>query len=274
MSNKVVAPDLIGPLEAYELEVWRSMFLAASPHTAESCGLNLIGLNSGLIAMASKADVLAINRVMGLGFNGSISESFIETIIALYRDAGVKRFFIPVAPTAQSDVLSEKLRALGFKHHNNWVKLYRDSEAPPDVKTDLKVERLPKRQAGVFAGIVTDAFGWPEPTKAWMAETVGRPGWSHYAAIDGDVPVAVAAMFIWNNAGWLGMAATRPDYRGRGAQSALIARRILDAAAQGCRHLSLETPEDTAEKKAPSYHNVIRFGFREVYRRPNYLMTL
>jgi ribosomal protein S18 acetylase RimI-like enzyme len=54
-------------------------------------------------------------------------------------------------------------------------------------------------------------------------------------------------------------------------QSALIARRIDDARAMGCRHLSVETAEDNPDKPAPSFHNVTRLGFRIAYYRDNYL---
>ncbi|MCP4685890.1 MAG: hypothetical protein GY867_10655 [bacterium] len=48
-------------------------------------------------------------------------------------------------------------------------------------------------------------------------------------------------------------------------------RRIDDAIAQGCKHLVVETAEETHERSAPSYSNMLRFGFEVAYFRPNYL---
>ena len=51
----------------------------------------------------------------------------------------------------------------------------------------------------------------------------------------------------------------------------MIARRIDDARALGCRCLSVETAEDKPGQPAPSFHNVTRLGFRIAYYRDNYL---
>jgi GNAT superfamily N-acetyltransferase len=96
-------------------------------------------------------------------------------------------------------------------------------------------------------------------------------GWRHYLATDGETAVGAAAMYARGAWAWLGLAATLEEARGRGAQSALIARRIADAYAAGVRWLSIETAEDTPERDAPSFRNVVRQGFRVAYLRPNWL---
>ena len=105
-----------------------------------------------------------------------------------------------------------------------------------------------------------------------MAETVGRPGWHHYIAWSGGEPGAVAALFVRDSAGWLGVAATLPAFRRRGAQGALMARRVRDAAALGCRWLVTETGQETPEQLNPSYRNMKRAGFADAYHRPNYML--
>jgi hypothetical protein len=54
----------------------------------------------------------------------------------------------------------------------------------------------------------------------------------------------------------------------------LLARRITDAADLGCRRLVVETAEDTPKKDAPSFRNMLRFGFQVAYVRPNYIFSL
>jgi len=51
----------------------------------------------------------------------------------------------------------------------------------------------------------------------------------------------------------------------------LVERRIRDAAAMGCRRLIVETAEDTPQHSAPSYRNMLRFGFVEAYKRANFI---
>ena len=103
---------------------------------------------------------------------------------------------------------------------------------------------------------------------------VGRSGWRHYMAFDGDTPVATGACFIYRETAWIGFAATRTEYRNRGAQSAILAQRINDARESGCALINVETAEQTPEKEAPSYRNMRRYGFEIAYIRPNYLLKL
>ena len=66
----------------------------------------------------------------------------------------------------------------------------------------------------------------------------------------------------------------RSNRSGRGAQSALIARRIRDAAAAGCDCLMVETAQEREDYPVPSYHNLLKFGFQVAYMRPNYILEL
>ena len=87
------------------------------------------------------------------------------------------------------------------------------------------------------------------------------------------MPIAAAAMFIAGEAAWFGSAATDAAHRRRGAQQALVVRRLHDARQAGCTWVSVETAEDTVTRDAPSFRNLRRLGFTIAYRRPNYLWT-
>jgi ribosomal protein S18 acetylase RimI-like enzyme len=118
---------------------------------------------------------------------------------------------------------------------------------------------------------VAEVFGISENFARWSASTIGRAGWSHYMAFDRATAVAAASLFVAGDVGHLGMAATRESHRGQGAQHALIAQRIRDAAAQGCKMLVCETAEDKPQKPAPSFRNLTSLGFQLAYLRPNYI---
>ena len=112
----------------------------------------------------------------------------------------------------------------------------------------------------------------PPMLRPWLEALAGRPGWRLYLASDGDTPAAGAALYCRDGTAWLGVAATLPAYRGRGAQGALMARRIADAAAAGCRHIATETGEPVADEPNSSYDNMLRLGFRAIYSRANYIL--
>ena len=102
---------------------------------------------------------------------------------------------------------------------------------------------------------------------------MGRPGWEHYAAWDGDRLVATGGLFVAGRTAWFGLAATLDSHRGQGAQSALITQRFASARARGCEWIVTETAEQKPEHPAPSYRNLLRLGFTEAYMRDNYVVA-
>jgi GNAT superfamily N-acetyltransferase len=132
------------------------------------------------------------------------------------------------------------------------------------------VRRIGPDQADDFAQVVAEGYEMPEWTKPLAANVVGRPGWSCYVAYDAEEPAGAGALFVRDDVGWLGFAATRPRYRGRGAQSAILAARIEDARKQGCSTVTTETGAMEEGRPSNSYRNILRAGFREAGVRANY----
>lgn len=265
-------PDALARrLESVEAGAWGSVYRAAREEDVATCGIQVSTVGTATVLTAAHVDVLAFNRTLGLGLDAPAHADDLDTIIERYEAADVPRFFVQVSPAAQPAALFDELQRRGFQHYNNWVKLYRDVAPPPDVTTDLRIERAGPALAAPFADLLAPAFDWPENVQPWLTRLVGRPGWRHYAAFDGDVPAAMGALYATGEYGYLGPAATHPDHRRRGAQSALIARRIRDARSLGCRYLVTETAEDRPDHPAPSYRNLRRLGFEVAYVRPNYL---
>jgi GNAT superfamily N-acetyltransferase len=264
----------IRALELSEMAAWGDFYRAAPSEAARALGIRVGESGGSLVTGVSSADVLALNRVLGLGLEGLAEGKNIDDLVSYYAAAGVPRFFVQLSPAALKSELPTLLEDRGFRHHNNWVKLRRDAAPPPVTETDLEVSLIDGTGAQDFAEIVTTCFQWPKGVRDWVAGMIGRPGWRHYMAFDGVKPVATAALFVWRDMAWLDFAATLADYRGRGAQSGLLARRISDAASLGCSELVVETAEETPQRGAPSYCNVLRFGFQLAYTRPNYIYHL
>ena len=85
-------------------------------------------------------------------------------------------------------------------------------------------------------------------------------------AFDGARPVAIAALCIFEDIGYLMAAATVESHRKRGAQQALIAKRVERAEQLGCSSLVSET----LYMLEHSYRNLQRAGFREAYEKEVY----
>ena len=226
-------------------------------------------IGSAILLLAPQMDVVLFNRVIGLGLGESIRENMVDEILEQYQRAGVRNFAIQVSPAAQP-ILVEWLATRGLSAQDRWSKVYRTIDPPAIIPTDLRTQRIGQEFAEAFAEVASAAFGMPKDILPWLANHVGRNNWYHYLAFDGDNPVATAALYVRKEVGWLGIGSTLPAYRRRGAQGALMARRITDAAGLGCRWLVTETGEDLPEHPNPSYHNMLRTGFKLAYHRTNY----
>lgn len=258
--------------EAIEETAETDWFRAASPEIAAATELRVEELGSARLYLMPRVDVLLFNRAVGIGIGQPATEEEIDGIVARYRDRGVSRFLVSLSPAAKPDSIAPWLEARGFRRHNAWVKLHREAGPLPGIATaGLRIEEIGPDRALEFGKVVQAGFSMIDIAGEWIALTVGRPGWRHYLALDGDKAVSAAAMHLRGSWAWFGFAATLEGARGRGAQSALIARRITDAHAAGVRWLSIETAEDTPERGAPSFRNVVRQGFQVAYLRPNWI---
>ncbi len=170
---------------------------------------------------------------------------------------------------SDSHGLGRELEERGFTPDYGWMKFSRGVR-PREAHSDLNVERIEPGRAGDFAHVVLSGYGMPEWAAPLAANVVGRPGWSCYVAYESGEPAGAGALFTHEGVGWLGLAATIDRFRGRGAQSAILAVRIDDARRQGCTRVVTETGERQETGPGSSYRNILRAGFREAGVRPNY----
>ena len=266
-----MTPGLVAQLERAELKVWSALYRHAPPAAVAACGIGIRDFGDAAAMWMSKVDVLAVNRVVGLGLGGPPTPQVMEEIIATYERAMVPRFFVQLAPLVTLGPTIEVVTGAGFAKHNNWIRLVRDASPPGPSPTGLRVEEIDRAMADRFGEVISTGFGWSAELASPVAAMVGTPGWKFYLAFQGDRPVGCSVLVVEGRIGWLGFATVLPEARGHGGQSTMIARRILDAHHAGCEVLCVETAEEGPEKAAPSYRNVLRMGFEVGYVRPNYL---
>jgi ribosomal protein S18 acetylase RimI-like enzyme len=262
-------------LELVERAASVDMLLAGSDEARRAAGLQVVTVADGSCLIAANVPSILFNRVVGLGTTGPVSGAEVDAIVELYRAAGVPKLWVHVEATcARPDELRELLGARGFERprRTRWVKLVRGTEPPPRVTTQLVVHTLDATHAEAYGRVVLKAYELPAAARGLAEAVVGRPGWRCYGAFEGGGGeiVGVGALFLDGDAGYLSCAATDPAARGRGAQSALIARRIEDAIALGCETICVETGEPIGDEKNPSLDNLERAGFRRAFTRENH----
>ena len=228
--------------------------------------------SAGVLLVAPGLDIPLFNRLAGVGLKQPATEQDIDTALGTFSRAGIQHYAIQVSPTARPREIETWLADRGLSAAgDNWAKVIRDGAPAAAVQTDLRIQRIDPSSSEEFARVACEGFRMPPHLRPWFAATVGRPTWHHYLAFDGPAAVAAAALRVEDRVGWLGVATTLPSHRRRGAQAALMARRIDDGRALGCEWFVTETGEDRPQRPNPSYHNMVRAGFRLLYQRPNFM---
>jgi GNAT superfamily N-acetyltransferase len=246
-------------LELVEAEAYASLSSSAGLPVARVAG-------AVCVALPPAAQNTMLNRVHALGLAGPVDEAGLDEIDGFFRAHRVT-YAIGLSPLAPPE-LGPALASRGFEPGYAWMKFTRDLDEPGAVTTDLRVEE--PSDGRDFGAVLSAAYGFPAGTmSATFAGLPGSPGWSCFVAYDGDEPVGAGALFADEGVGWLGLAGTVPERRGRGAQNAILAARIRRARQLRLEALATETGERVPDRPSNSYRNILRAGFEEAYLRPN-----
>lgn len=258
-------------IERAEALAWLDTYSAAPPAAIETLGLRPRAIGAVALLAADRSDSLLHNRAIGVGVLEPASDAFLDQVGQHYSRTA-SGFAINLSPLAEPLDTPERLASRGFQsffHHVKWV---RGARAPVAVPTDLRIAAVDASDTMQYAQTIHD-HDTPERDAQliWTAAAVGRPGWTHLLAWDGDQAVAGAAVFVAGDTAWLGSAYTREAFRRRGAQCALLAERIRLAIAAGASLLTTETAPDWPDLPRESLRNVARTGFRVAYERPSWI---
>ena len=256
-------------IEAIERDAWESLCRAAPPAIARDLGLEVHRFGGALMTLCARVDQGQFNRLFGFGTEPKNDPAAIGEAVARFRAAGLRNPYIQIPPGETA--LEEAAGAAGLVPAKRpWVKFHRAPTDPPRAVTGVETAPVSRANAELFGIVIAAGFGMPPPMAIWLACLVERSGWRCYLAWDGGEAIAGAALYLQNRAAWLGAGATRPQSRRRGAQSALLARRIADASLAGATLLTTETGMPLPGEDHPSYRNIARSGFAVAYERANW----
>ena len=249
----------------------RDLYSAAPRDVAARYGIGAEEIGGATcLAVAALPDATFFNRAIGLGLEREATDGDLRAIRTHFARVGA-RAFVAVAPDAQPTDLNGLLERRGFSPGYDWEKFMCPPDADTAGRSDLVVERIGPAQAADLGRVAATGFGVPAFFADWLTGIVGRPHWHCYLAFDRKTPAACAVLYAAGDLGWLGIGAALPEFRGRGAQSALLAARIRDGAEIGLSTLVTETGVVEKGRPAFSHANILRSGFEPVYVRPNYV---
>ena len=200
-------------------------------------------------------------------------EAMLERILAMLRERGVKLIGMEDHPDLAPTFDRQWFAAHGFEPDYQEQIWWRPLEGftldqPPE---GVRIERAAPADHDTFADILNAGFDTAPETGLGraFAAVIGKPGWMHYIAFVDDQPGAAAALFVHEGVADCFVAATLPIARRRGAQTALINRRLHDGREAGCDIATAQSVTYNA-----SLRNFERRGFHPVYRRMIYARRL
>jgi len=262
--------EVLRACELHEARAWEECVAACAAVEGNPLRAKVVRVSETPVPVVAALNYSLFNRVIALGVAAPARDADIAAIEKVYAEHEQTSWAVCLAPGAAPADLAARLESRGLQRGSDFAKVVRSTENTPSIETALRIEEIGPDRRNDFVAVNVAAWGVPPVFSAWFGGTLGRPGWRHYLGYDGNDPVSAGALYVSDNIGWLGFGATLPDHRGRGGQSAIMARRIRDAAQLGCAYVHTETAAETPDKPNPSYRNMIATGFDLAYLRPNY----
>lgn len=277
--------NLLQLSEDIEREALISLYTHCPALIREQLGFRMLEVADALVSVSAGLPGILTNRTLGLGSRrnlqpeslqekteqtGVLPGDTLESIVEIYRSNPEHRYFIHLYEEMISDSDYRLLKALHLEPARAWMKFHRDCAPATEVPTNLVIKEIGPEQVPDFARIVCAGFEIPSQGEALVCGLVRDPRWHLFLSYNENQPAGAGGLFVQGQSGWLDWAATAPEFRRRGSQTAIMAARINRARELGCEHLFTETGAEVPGDPQHSYRNILKAGFSELHLRQNF----
>jgi hypothetical protein len=226
-------------------------------------------------AFADLPEEYSLNQIQGAAELGAVEEGHLGRAIEWMRAREVD-YRVPVAEGRPGAIEAEAwLSERGYERGGGWVKLVREVTLPDlPENADVTIYELGEDDADGegLSAIVSEALDLPVTAGTLFFSLPQEDRWRCYTAslAPEEAVVATGSMLIQDGVAQLGPGMTLEHARGRGCNTALLRRRLIDAVEAGCHTAFVELGEVDPEHLSGSYRNLRRAGFEEAYRSRNW----
>jgi len=244
---------------------------------APAADRELLGITThrvgGGVVLSMRNDVTSYwNKALGFGFTEPVTADLIDEIIGIYRAERAPVAVLQIAPEVLPADWADICAAHGLQPGGRIAKLAAPIE---DVvikgKTDLGIVPVTADLAEAWGRSILTAFGMPHDGLVGMLKaSAENPDFHLYAALSGNTVVGGGALYVNGEVASLNSGAVLPGYRRRGGQGALIAARLVQARALGCRYVVTEVVQPDEGQVNPSLNNMLGAGLTRLYVRQNW----
>jgi GNAT superfamily N-acetyltransferase len=206
-----------------------------------------------------------LNQAVGLGLHGPVTSAEFDAFEEFFRsrNSPAQLVLSPLADVSLMQLAGErgyKVTEFNSVLYNRVPRGYQATQHP-----ELHIERVQPKDSQRWAEVLIAGFEGQGvfPTDLFAPYALMPHSISYMAWLDG-IPVAGAGGAVYPDRGVAAMfgAATLPDYRGRGAQNALLQVRLQAAAEAGCELAVICTQPGSGSQR-----NAERQGFRVAYTK-------
>ena len=205
------------------------------------------------------------NQIVGMGLYGEVTSDDVDQVEHFYRGRGVPATVVvsPLADPALPTFLGQ--RGYRIAEFNSVLIRRINANEPFAPPEGIVIEGVSVETVAAWRRTITQGFSDVVPVSEDVFDGFALlPGSLDFLArIDGVVAGGCGGRIIAEaRIAALFGAATLPEFRRRGVQSALIARRLHEAALAGCEYAVVSTQPGSASQR-----NMERRGFRVAYTK-------
>lgn len=206
-----------------------------------------------------------VNQMVGMGLYDEVTANDLDEVENFFRSRGVPSAVVlsPLAHESLRALLGE--RGYAIAEFNSVLIRRIQAEEPFTPPTGMFIERVTPETLASWMAVIAKGF----EQDIVVAESVfggfaALPGATPFLARIEDKVVGGAGGRIVPESRIAALygTATLPDYRGRGVQTALIARRLHEAALHDCEYAVVSTMPGSGSQR-----NMERRGFRVAYTK-------
>jgi hypothetical protein len=263
-------------LERVAQQFRREMWESVVPEAVTESGIEVERFGPvQATAFGDLPEVGKLNQIQGAAEPGAVEEGHLAEAVEWMRAREVD-YRVPVAEDRPGAAEAASwLDRRGYERGAGWIKLVRDA-GPPDLPEDpaITIYELGEDEADGegLSSIAADALELPLTAETLFFSLPQEEHWRCYTAASAadEGVVATGSTMICGGVAQLGLGTTLEHARGRGCYTALLRRRLIDAAAAGCHTVFVELGECDADSLASAYRRLRRAGFSEAYESHNW----
>ncbi|HET6997009.1 MAG TPA: hypothetical protein VFI03_00335 [Solirubrobacterales bacterium] len=263
-------------LEQVAQQFRRDMWRSVTPDAVAESGVEVERFGPvQATAFGDLPEVYSLNQIQGAAEPGAVEEGHLARAIEWMRAREVD-YRVPVAESRPGTAEAEAwLSVRGYERGAGWLKMIREATLPDlPLDPDIVIYELGQDEADGegLSNIVSESLELPVTAGTLFFSLPQENRWRCYTAelAPEDGVVATGSMLIYGGIAQLGPGTTLEHARGRGCNTALLRRRLIDAVEAGCHTVFVELGEFDPERLSAAYRNLYRAGFEEAYQSRNW----